>query len=222
MKNKFLDLENKNPHHAYLVIAGKIEQKESVSYFIEKLKIKLPDIFMLASSDSIKIQDIRILQHFIGLKPHSSSFKLAVIDNSELLTQDAANALLKTLEEPPENSIIILLAETHDEMLKTIVSRCRIVKIPRKISFSLEAEKERLYGSILEMNIKERFELAGNIIKKDETEEFLDDWLKYLRTILQKDPKWLYLVKYIYQMKKNLKYNINHKLLLENIFLEVR
>lgn len=85
-----------------------------------------PDFLQIEPEDgkSIKIEQIRFLQEKIAEKPVISNKKVYVISNSELMTQEAANGLLKTLEEPPEYAVIILTTENESKLLTTIKSRC--------------------------------------------------------------------------------------------------
>lgn len=68
------------------------------------------------------------LCHDISLKPFSGSRKVAIIDDADALNQESANALLKTLEEPPQGSIIILLSSSQHRQLSTIVSRSQVIR----------------------------------------------------------------------------------------------
>lgn len=90
-----------------------------------------PDFVFVDSEDSknIKIGQIRLMQENIAEKPIVSSNKVFVINNSDLMTTEAQNCLLKTLEEPPEYATIILIASNESKLLNTIKSRCT------KISF---------------------------------------------------------------------------------------
>lgn len=89
-----------------------------------------PDVHMIFQADSkaIKIEQVRQLQKEISLRPYEGKKKVFIIDNAEDLTQEAANALLKILEEPPANSLIILISAKPNLLFKTIISRCKIIK----------------------------------------------------------------------------------------------
>ena len=65
----------------------------------------------------------------IGIKPYSGDYKVYIIDEAEKMNVQAQNALLKTLEEPPEYAIILLLATRSEAMLQTILSRCVVLNI---------------------------------------------------------------------------------------------
>src|SRR4030042_3783309 len=76
----------------------------------------------------IKIEQVRLLQHQINLSPYSGKRKIVIIDLAEYMTQEAANCLLKTLEEPPQKSILILVSSAWQRFLPTIISRCQLIK----------------------------------------------------------------------------------------------
>ena len=71
------------------------------------------------------------LCHDIGLKPFRGGRKIAIIDDADALNQEGANSLLKTLEEPPPNSLLILIGTTEQTQLPTIVSRSQVVRFQR-------------------------------------------------------------------------------------------
>jgi DNA polymerase-3 subunit delta' len=68
------------------------------------------------------------LIHDLSLRPMAGTRRIAVLDDSNRMNEEGANAMLKTLEEPPPNSMLILIAENLDAMLPTIRSRCQLVR----------------------------------------------------------------------------------------------
>ena len=87
-----------------------------------------PDFLIIEpDGNSIKIEQIRNLQKLIQEKPIISNKKVYIIDNADLMTKEAQNCLLKTLEEPPEYAIIILIGSNENLFLPTIKSRCMIL-----------------------------------------------------------------------------------------------
>lgn len=75
--------------------------------------------------DSIGVDDIRTqLTGDVHTRPYGSRYKIYIVDEAHKMTQQAQNAILKTIEEPPEYAIILLLSENPDAMLPTIRSRC--------------------------------------------------------------------------------------------------
>ena len=88
-----------------------------------------PDFSIIVpDGKSIKIEQIRDLQARILEKPISSNKKVYIIDDADTMTEESQNCLLKTLEEPPEYAMIILIASNENRMLQTIKSRCVIIR----------------------------------------------------------------------------------------------
>ena len=85
-----------------------------------------PDVvYVTHEKASIGVEDIRVqLNSDIAIKPYSSDKKVYIIDEAEKMTEGAQNALLKTIEEPPEYAVILLLTNNRNAMLQTILSRC--------------------------------------------------------------------------------------------------
>ena len=91
-----------------------------------------PDIITVKHEKptTISVDDIRSqLNGDIMIKPYSSRYKIYIIPEADYMTAQAQNALLKTLEEPPEYAVIFLLTENADSLLATIRSRCVILKL---------------------------------------------------------------------------------------------
>lgn len=91
-----------------------------------------PDLYWIkASSGSgvIKIEDIRRLKERVGVKPFQAQNKIFIIEDAQRLNVAAANALLKTLEEPPAGVILILVVPSASQLLPTIVSRCARIRL---------------------------------------------------------------------------------------------
>ncbi len=81
-------------------------------------------LFIRPEGGQIKIETIRNLIEFLNMSPYEARFKGVIIDEAERLNPSAANAFLKTLEEPSQDSIIILITEKPDMIPDTIRSRC--------------------------------------------------------------------------------------------------
>lgn len=84
-----------------------------------------------AKSLVIKIDQIRAVGDFVALSTHRAGFKVLVIRPAETLQPAAANALLKTLEEPPAHTVLVLVSDRPARLLATIRSRCRSLALPR-------------------------------------------------------------------------------------------
>ncbi len=87
-----------------------------------------PDITVIAPENgAIKIDRIRELCRSLTYPPYESAVRVVVLEDIHTMRPEAANSLLKTLEEPPENNVLILTAELSRDILPTIISRCQIV-----------------------------------------------------------------------------------------------
>lgn len=99
-----------------------------------------PDVRILDTPDqTLKIGEVRDLQRELALSPHEGHWRVAVLSDFERATVEAANALLKTLEEPPAQVVLVLTATEADTLLPTIVSRCQVLSL-RPLSRSLAKE----------------------------------------------------------------------------------
>ena len=91
-----------------------------------------PDIITVRheTPSSISVDDVRQqINGDIMIKPYSSPYKIYIVPEADLMTVQAQNAILKTIEEPPEYAIIFLLTENADSLLPTIRSRCVMLKL---------------------------------------------------------------------------------------------
>ncbi len=91
-----------------------------------------PDIIWVTHEkpNSISVDDIREqVNNTIMIKPYQGPYKVYVIDHADIMTPQAQNALLKTIEEPPQYAVIMLLTENAEMLLPTIASRCVMLKL---------------------------------------------------------------------------------------------
>jgi DNA polymerase-3 subunit delta' len=106
-----------------------------------------PDLHVVESErpgDSLKIEQVRDLQRQLALTPLEGHWRVALLRRFEEATTSAANALLKTLEEPPSYVVLIVLATDADRLLPTIVSRCQQVPLrPLPVALVRQALVER-------------------------------------------------------------------------------
>lgn len=84
-----------------------------------------PDLLVIEPDGSeIKIETIRAIEGFLSMKPYEGRTKAVLIDTADAMNINASNAFLKTLEEPPADSVIILISASPDSLPDTIRSRC--------------------------------------------------------------------------------------------------
>lgn len=149
-----------------------------------------PDLISIApEKNSIKIEVIRQLISRVNLKPFQASHVVVIIEDADTMTTAAANALLKTLEEPPDFVLFILMTATPEELPTTIRSRCQRVAfqietetLQKNFSESFQSWQEDL--SPLFRNTKQTFttasRLAETLLEEPEKLPSLFDILKAL------------------------------------------
>lgn len=144
-------IKNKNFAQAYLFTGSRGTGKTSIArIFARALGTNPEDIIEIDAASNRGIDDIRELRMAVHTLPFSSAFKVYIIDEVHMLTKEAFNALLKTLEEPPAHVIFILATTERDKVPETITSRCQVFAF-RKPTEKILAE------TILEIAKKEKF-----------------------------------------------------------------
>jgi len=104
-----------------------------------------PDVRLIEpEGDSIKIEQVRTMQREVALSPYEGRRRVYILCQFENATREAANCLLKTLEEPPDYVVLVLTAHEADLLLPTIVSRCQVLPLrPLPVSQVVQALRER-------------------------------------------------------------------------------
>ena len=111
---------------------GKLEPCGECRSCIQANNGNQPDIITVKHEKpaSISVDDVRTqINGDIMIKPYSSPYKIYIVPEADLMTVQAQNAILKTIEEPPEYAVIFLLTENADSLLPTIRSRCVMLKL---------------------------------------------------------------------------------------------
>jgi len=153
-------IENNRSHHAYLFVgADGVGKRTTAIAFAKGLNCRSsysdgcdrcdscrkiengthPDVELISPREgglTISIDQIRKLQRRVSYKPLEGNWKVYIIDDAASATEEAANCLLKTLEEPPPQVILILITENIYRLLSTVRSRCQLIlfrQIPRNL-----------------------------------------------------------------------------------------
>jgi DNA polymerase III delta prime subunit len=173
------------------------------------------------------IEDVRNIQKAILLKPFRGKVKAVILNLYENITLEAQNALLKILEEPPSNTIIILTVAKKELLLPTIISRCKVIVLQEKEIELNENDLSRFSGDLdilLTGKTGDRLKIAQDIAKDKGSLTF---WLEKM-TIFVKNKmvsennslKYLNFLKGIQETYKTIKgTNVNQRTALENLFL---
>ncbi|HWF19726.1 MAG TPA: hypothetical protein VG754_10680 [Verrucomicrobiae bacterium] len=125
-----------------------------------------------SKSRIITVEQMRDLMHEIFLKPNEAEYKVAVIVAADRLNVQAANAFLKTLEEPPAKSVLVLLTTEPQRILETIVSRCLRLNFAGeggRVLAPAQMEWLKTFGELASAEQKSlmgRYRLLGALLKK--------------------------------------------------------
>lgn len=134
-------------HHAWLITGGKGIGKATLAHRFARYLLAAggrdesamrriingshTDLLTLEASagSDISVDDARKVNEFLALTPAEGSWRVVIIDSIDAMNRQAANAILKTLEEPPPQAILLLVCHNPGAILPTIRSRCRVLKL---------------------------------------------------------------------------------------------
>lgn len=154
-------VENDNVSHAYLFSGRRGIGKTSAARILAKeLGTSDRDLYEIDAASNRGIDDIRELKEAVQTQPFDSRFKVYIIDEVHMLTTQAFNALLKTLEEPPSFVIFVLATTEMEDLPETVISRC-------EVHHFREPNRDLLQDTAVETAKKEGFELkpeAGELL----------------------------------------------------------
>ncbi|MDZ7725966.1 MAG: DNA polymerase III subunit gamma/tau [Candidatus Campbellbacteria bacterium] len=120
-------IKNNSFSHAYLFSGSRGTGKTSVARILAReIGTKPHDLYEIDAASNRGIDDIRELREAVRALPYDSPYKVYIIDEVHMLTKDAFNALLKTLEEPPAHVVFVLATTEPGKVPETIVSRCSV------------------------------------------------------------------------------------------------
>ncbi len=221
---------NKNLREEKIIeIVNREENKtfEKIKELYERPDIKIIDLE--EKEKSIGISQTREGTRFLQEKPFSYKKKFLIILNSEKLTTQAQNSLLKTLEEPPSYGVIILSSKTQNSLLETIVSRCRLLEIKKdELNGKDKCEvigSENSLRKVLSMSLGEKLDYAFEVSKeeKEDVLDILECWIEEGREMVLKEPKdnlILHNLKRVMEVRNDLENtNVNVRLSMEALVL---
>lgn len=199
-----------------VIIEGKnpLNRQKQTEKLLHNASINTFDVTII-DDDSIGIEEVRKIQKAVFLTPLRGKNKAIVFRHAGNITIDAQNALLKVLEEPPEDTLIILETENSKQLLPTILSRCKIVNVIEKVEFLSEVKG---VSSLLSLNTGEKLKLAQDKGKSKEDacvflEQLLSDRHNSISANLLKEVQKTYTI-----IKTT---NVSPRFALENFFLSL-
>lgn len=140
---------------------------------------------------SIKVEQIRDLQHVLSRSPYENAYRVGLLLNFESATLTAQNSLLKTLEEAPSKAVLLLTADSTENLLPTIVSRCEIIRLrsmsPEALSvilqqrFSIQPQEAGVISHISGGRVGEALRYASDEEFREARIRWMDDLVQLLK-----------------------------------------
>ncbi len=169
-----------NISHAYLFSGTRGTGKTSVArIFAREIGTSPNDLYEIDAASNRGIDDIREIRDGVNTLPFESKYKVYIIDEVHMLTKEAFNALLKTLEEPPAHAVFILATTETDKLPETVVSRCQVfsfrkpsqkilkdmvVSVAKKEGFTLEPASADLIALLGDGSFRDTHGILQKII----------------------------------------------------------
>jgi DNA polymerase-3 subunit gamma/tau len=155
-----------NISHAYLFAGSRGTGKTSIArIFAREIGTSQNDLYEIDAASNRGIDDVRQIREGVSTLPFESRFKVYIIDEVHMLTKEAFNALLKTLEEPPPHAIFILATTETEKLPETVVSRCQVFsfkKPSQKILKDVVTDVAKQEGFSVESSSAELIALLGD------------------------------------------------------------
>jgi len=179
-------LNCKQPNH----VVGKEDIIKGCGHCKSCLLLKsntFPDhLNLVAQKNSLGVDDVRYANSFLQKTAYLGQFKTVLIENAQTMTQAAMNALLKTLEEPSEYSVIVLLTNDVEILLPTIISRSRVLNIRPAVGEALIAQlnEDNITGG--DVNVKAPFLSTDPFVNLTQLPELTDSTINEAFNVFKK------------------------------------
>ncbi len=179
---------------------GESEPCNKCSSCLEMLENRFLDLIEIDAASHRGIDEMRELRDGIKFAPTKSKYKIFIIDESHQLTKEAANALLKTLEEPPSHAIFILATTEIHKMIPTIISRCQrfdfrkltLAEIVKKLEFVSKKEGIKIEKPALELialnaagSVRDAESILGQVLNFQGNQEIKAETIKEILGLVE-------------------------------------
>jgi DNA polymerase III gamma/tau subunit len=235
----YLIIETNNKYQVSKVLKLSSEISGKTFETIEQLQ-KHPEVILkgLKKEDKLGIEDIKDLQTAMTYRPMELSKQIAIIFNCQKMTVEAQNAMLKTLEDYSDWSEYILVVDNDQNLLNTIISRCK--KLYTHDNSSTEKpdtiSSDTNIQDLLSESISNQFLFIEKLVEEeketpDKIINFISNISNYLQQSLQsaintkdksKEEESIYAIEKVNIAKRRIEANTNKKLTLENLLLQLK
>ncbi len=181
------EVKVKKPAHAYLFAGSRGTGKTSVARILSReLGVSAKDLYEIDAASNRGIDDIRELREGVYAMPFESPYRFYIIDEAHMLTKEAWNAFLKTLEEPPSHAIFVLATTERDKVPETIRSRCEIYNfkqptqamlaesvadVAQREGYSLERSASELVALLAEGSFRDALSILQKVLAVSENKK---------------------------------------------------
>jgi len=159
-------IEKQQIPHALLFAGTRGTGKTTLArIFAKEIGVSGVDLYEIDAASNRGIDDIRELREAVHTAPYESKYKVYIIDEVHMLTKEAFNALLKTLEEPPSHVVFMLATTEVEKLLDTILSRCQVftMREPSRATIAaLVIDTAKQEGFTLEQDAAELIAIAAD------------------------------------------------------------
>ncbi|MFH1533482.1 MAG: hypothetical protein ABID64_00950 [Nitrospirota bacterium] len=211
--------------HTFYITGGAVEDRlEYITHICNELGVRSYDTHRLIPKEqslTIGIADIRTWQRELFLTPLTSPYTIGIIPNAQLLTIEAQNALLKTLEEPPTHTKIYIESQSSSSLLPTILSRCQIIQLATKPVTSHDSTILQLCDENLSIGKKISL-LDEQISNKEEAKVWVTQAIHTLHTNRKtlSTTTYVHFMQHLLTASQHLSANVSYKLAIDQIILQ--
>jgi len=173
-------IKNERVAHAYLFAGSRGTGKTSVARILAKaLGTSDKDLYEIDAASNTGVDNIRELREGVQTTPFDSKYKFYIIDEAHMLSRQAWNALLKTIEEPPPHAIFVFATTERDKVPETIQSRCEVYtfkqptreilsqaveNVAKKEGYSLERSAAELIALLSEGSFRDALSILQKVL----------------------------------------------------------
>ncbi len=177
--------------HAYLFSGTRGTGKTSVArIFAEAIGTSKNDIYEIDAASNTSVEDIRALNESVFTLPFESKYKVYILDEVHMLSKSASNALLKTLEEPPQHVVFILATTETHKIPETVLSRCEtytfkkpsqeilkkvVVNVAKKEGYTIDDSSAELIALLGDGSFRDTLGIVQKIISYSKDKKISED-----------------------------------------------